>query len=51
MGAVTTLQFLFAYSTFMVSFFDARPLNLAQGVQIVAVGVAVLLILEIEKWI
>ena len=51
MGAVTTLQFLFTYSPFMESFFDARPLSLAQGVQIVAVGVAVLLILEIEKWV
>ena len=50
-GAVTTLQFLFTYSPFMESFFDARPLSLAQGVQIVAVGVAVLLILEIEKWV
>ncbi len=35
----------------MESFFDTRPLSLAQGVQIVAVGVTVLLILEIEKWV
>ncbi len=35
----------------MESFFDTRPLSLAQGVQIVAVGVAVMLILEIEKWV
>jgi magnesium-transporting ATPase (P-type) len=50
-GAVTALQFMFTYAPFMESFFDTRPLSLAQGVQIVAVGVAVLLILEIEKWI
>ena len=49
MGAVTTLQFLITNSPFMESFLDTRPLSLAQGVQIVAVGVAVLLILEIEK--
>jgi magnesium-transporting ATPase (P-type) len=50
-GAVTVLQFMFTYAPFMESFFDTRPLSLAQGVQIVAVGVAVLLILEIEKWV
>lgn len=50
-GAVTALQFMFTYAPFMESFFDTRPLSLAQGVQIVAVGVAVLLILEIEKWV
>jgi magnesium-transporting ATPase (P-type) len=48
-GAVTALQFLFTYAPFMEAFFDTRPLSLAQGVQIVAVGVAVLLILEIGK--
>jgi magnesium-transporting ATPase (P-type) len=50
-GAVTALQLMFTYAPFMESFFDTRPLSLAQGVQIVAVGFAVLLILEIEKWV
>jgi magnesium-transporting ATPase (P-type) len=50
-GAVTVLQIMFTYTPFMESFFDTRPLSLAQGVQIVVVGVAVLLILEIEKWV
>ena len=50
-GAVTALQFLFTYAPFMEAFFDTRPLSLAQGVQIVAVGVAVLLAIEIEKWL
>lgn len=50
-GAVTALQIMFTYAPFMESFFDTRPLSLAQGVQIVAVGIAVLLILEIEKWV
>ena len=47
--AVTALQFLFTYTPFMEAFFGTRPLDLLQGVQIVAVGIAVLLILELEK--
>lgn len=50
-GAVAALQVMFTYAPFMGSFFDTRPLSLAQGIQIVAVGVAVLLVLEIEKWV
>ena len=50
-SAVTALQVVFTYTPFMASFFDTRPLSLAQGVQIVAVGVVVLLVLEIEKWV
>ena len=48
-SAVTALQFLFTYAPFMESFFGTRPLSLSQGLQIVAVGIAVLLILELEK--
>ncbi|WP_420346594.1 cation-transporting P-type ATPase [Pelagibius sp.] len=47
--AVTALQFLFTYAPFMEAFFDTRPLSLLEGLQIVAVGVAVMLILELEK--
>ncbi|MCR9123566.1 MAG: cation-transporting P-type ATPase [Phyllobacteriaceae bacterium] len=47
--AVTALQFLFTYAPFMAAFFDTRPLSLLQGAQIVLVGVAVLVILELEK--
>ena len=50
-GAVTLLQFVFTYAPFMVPLFDTRPLGLVQGLEIVAVGVAVLLIIEAEKWI
>jgi magnesium-transporting ATPase (P-type) len=49
-GAVTALQLMFTYAPFVGLFFDTRPLSLAQGMQ-VAIGVAVLLILEAEKWI
>ena len=48
-GTVTALQFLFTYSEFMMAFFDTRPLSLLQGAQIVVTGVALLLILELEK--
>ncbi len=48
-GAVTALQFLFTYAPFMEDFFDTRPLPFLWGVLIVGVGVALLLILEIEK--
>ena len=47
--AVTTLQFLFTYAPFMEAFFDTRPLSVPQGLAIVAVGPALLVILEIEK--
>lgn len=50
-GVVTALQLLFTYAPFMKTFFDVRPLSLLQGLEIVAVGVAVLLILEAEKWL
>lgn len=49
--AVTALQFLFTYAPFMGVFFDSRPLSLMQGVQVVAAGVAVLALLEVEKFI
>ncbi len=48
-GCVTVLQLLFTYAPFMETFFDTRPLSLVEGLQVVAVGVAVLLVLEMEK--
>ncbi|WP_306117571.1 MULTISPECIES: cation-transporting P-type ATPase [unclassified Roseitalea] len=48
-AAVAALQFLFTYAPFMEAFFDTRPLTVVQGLQIVAIGLAVLTILELEK--
>ncbi len=48
-GAVTALQFLFTYAPFMETFFGTRPLSVVEGAVAVASGVAVLLLLEIEK--
>lgn len=49
-GVVTALQVLFTYAPFMHAVFGVAPLNLMQGLQIVALGVVVLLVLELEKW-
>jgi hypothetical protein len=48
-AAVTLLQLAFTYAPFMEAFFDTRPLGLAQGLMVVAVGPLLLLILEFEK--
>ena len=50
-AAVIVFQFVFTYLPVMAQFFDTRPLTWVQGVQILAVGIAVLLILEVEKWL
>jgi magnesium-transporting ATPase (P-type) len=48
-AAVFALQAMFTYAPFMQVLFDTRPLAPATGVAIVAVGVAVLVVLEVEK--
>ncbi len=50
-SAVTLLQLVYTYAPFMHTFFEARPLSFIQGVQIVAAGVVVLVVVEIEKWV
>ena len=46
-----TLQLAFTYAPFMATVFETEPVTLAHGVLIVAIGVALLLLLEAEKWI
>jgi magnesium-transporting ATPase (P-type) len=48
-GAVWVLQLLFTYAPFMEAFFDSRPLSVLTAVQVVLVGVALLIVLELEK--
>jgi magnesium-transporting ATPase (P-type) len=48
-GIVTALQFLFTYAPFMQRLFESRPVGLAHGVAIVTVGIALLVLLELEK--
>ncbi|MCV3272016.1 HAD-IC family P-type ATPase [Roseobacter sinensis] len=47
--AVTALQLAFTYAPFMELFFDTRPIGVAQGLMILAVGPVLLLLLEVEK--
>jgi magnesium-transporting ATPase (P-type) len=47
---VAALQLLFTYMPFMHRFFSSTALTLMQGMQVVAFGIAVLLLLELEKW-
>ncbi|MDT3736584.1 MAG: cation-transporting P-type ATPase [Denitratisoma sp.] len=49
--SVFALQLLFTYAPFMETFFHSRPLSFATGLQVVAVGVALLVLLEIEKFL
>ncbi len=49
-GVVIALQVLFTYLPFMQLLFGVQPLDLLQGLQIIVIGVAVLLVLELEKW-
>jgi magnesium-transporting ATPase (P-type) len=46
---VFSLQLVFTYAPFMETFFHSRPLSVVTGLQIVAVGVALLVLLELEK--
>jgi calcium-translocating P-type ATPase len=48
-AAVFVLQLMFTYAPFMQTLFATRALPLATGLAIVGVGVAVLLVLEVEK--
>jgi magnesium-transporting ATPase (P-type) len=48
-AAVFLLQLLFTYAPFMQRLFASTALPLSTGVVIVAVGLAVLLVLEVEK--
>jgi len=45
------LQLAFTYAPFMHTLFSSRPIAFGDGVLIVLTGVAVLVILEVEKWL
>jgi hypothetical protein len=48
-GGVTLAQLLFTYAPFMNTIFHSRALTLQEGAVVIGVGVAMLLIVEIEK--
>jgi P-type Ca2+ transporter type 2C len=47
--AVIILQLVFTYAPFMEAFFDSRPVDLVHGMEIIAIGVGMFGILELEK--
>jgi len=49
--AVIVAQLAFTYAPFMQRWFATRPVSLADGAMIVAIGVVMLLLLEGEKWL
>ena len=48
---VVTLQLFFTYVPFMEQFFDTRPVDFVHGLEIIALGTALFLILELEKFV
>ncbi|MDX5334176.1 MAG: cation-transporting P-type ATPase [Gammaproteobacteria bacterium] len=50
-GVVVALQLLFTYAPFMETFFDTRPVDFIHGVEIIAIGVTLFALLELEKWV
>ncbi len=50
-GIVVTLQLIFTYAPFMERFFDTRPVDFVHGAEIVALGVTLFALLELEKWV
>jgi magnesium-transporting ATPase (P-type) len=48
-SVVVTLQLLFTYLPFMKRFFDSRPVNFVHGMEIIALGIALFMVLELEK--
>jgi magnesium-transporting ATPase (P-type) len=48
-AAVVVLQLLFTYAPFMGRFFETRPISLTEGWPAIVAGVALFLILEVEK--
>ena len=50
-GLVIVLQMMFTYAPFMHRFFDSRPVALEDGLLVLATGGAVLVVLEVEKYL
>ena len=45
------LQFVFTYAPFMQIVFETRPVAFGDGAVVIGIGVALLLFLEVEKWV
>lgn len=51
LGTLVIAQFAFTYAPFMQALFDTRSLSLGDGVLVVLAGVALMAILEVEKFV
>ncbi len=49
LALVVALQLVFTYAPFMETFFDTRPVGFVHGVEIIAIGVGLFVIMEVEK--
>ncbi len=50
-GVVVSLQLIFTYAPFMEEFFHTRPVDFTHALEIAGIGLALFIILEIEKLI
>jgi magnesium-transporting ATPase (P-type) len=50
-SGVLALQLLFTYAPFMNTFFHTRPMSVIEGLSVIGVGVALLVVLEAEKFL
>ena len=50
-GIVVFAQFAFTYLPIMQSVFDTRAVSFTDGLAVVAVGIALLVVVETEKWV
>ncbi|HEY9148504.1 MAG TPA: HAD-IC family P-type ATPase, partial [Gammaproteobacteria bacterium] len=50
-GLVLVLQLIFTYAPFMETFFDTRPISATMWLVILAIGLSMLMLLELEKWL
>ena len=50
-AVVFVLQLVFTYAPFMERFFNTRPVDFVHGLEIIALGIALFAILEVEKLI
>ncbi|MFP4251149.1 MAG: cation-transporting P-type ATPase [Guyparkeria sp.] len=50
-AVVVGLQLLFTYAPFMERLFDTRPVDFIHGMEIIAIGVTLFALLELEKWV
>lgn len=48
-SVVVALQLLFTYAPIMERFFQTRPIGIVEGIPVIAAGIAVFAILEVEK--